>query len=78
MENLENIPIQIIKMKKVFKIALVGLGQVGCYLLNELNTKKKILKLKLEKKYKLQQFQQEIKTKKEILKQIKVYFIQTL
>jgi homoserine dehydrogenase len=28
-------------MKKEFNIAVVGLGQVGIYLLNELNTKKK-------------------------------------
>ena len=36
-------------MKKI-NIAVVGLGQIGNYLLNELNTKKKILKLKLVKK----------------------------
>ena len=28
-------------MKKIYNIAVVGLGQVGIYLLNELNTKKK-------------------------------------
>ena len=28
-------------MKKKYNIAVVGLGQVGIYLLNELNTKKK-------------------------------------
>ena len=38
-------------MKNNINIAVVGLGQVGSYLLNELNTKKKkILSLKLEKK----------------------------
>ena len=31
-------------MKKIYNIAVVGLGQVGIYLLNELNSKKKILK----------------------------------
>ena len=31
-------------MKKIYNIAVVGLGQVGIYLLNELSTKKKILK----------------------------------
>ena len=31
-------------MKKVFNIAVVGLGQVGIYLLNELNLKKKKLR----------------------------------
>ena len=29
-------------MKKIVNIAVVGLGQVGIYLLNELNTKKNI------------------------------------
>ena len=28
-------------MKNIINIAVVGLGQVGIYLLNELNTKKK-------------------------------------
>ena len=28
-------------MNKIINIAVVGLGQVGIYLLNELNTKKK-------------------------------------
>ena len=37
-------------MKNIINIAVVGLGQVGIYLLNELNLKKKILRLKLEKK----------------------------
>ena len=32
-------------MKKIYNIAVVGLGQVGIYLLNELNIKKKNLKL---------------------------------
>ncbi len=36
-------------MKKVFNIAIVGLGQVGCYLLNELNTKKKDIEIKTGK-----------------------------
>ena len=31
-------------MKKIYNIAVVGLGQVGIYLLNQLNTKKKLLK----------------------------------
>ena len=31
-------------MKKIYNIAVVGLGQVGIYLLNELNHKKKVLK----------------------------------
>ena len=36
-------------MKKI-NIAVVGLGQIGNYLMNELNKKKKTLNLKLEKK----------------------------
>ena len=37
-------------MKKNFNIAIVGLGQIGCYLLNELNTKKKDILNKTGKK----------------------------
>ena len=37
-------------MKNDINIAVVGLGQVGIYLLNELNTKKKKSNLKLERK----------------------------
>ena len=37
-------------MKKIFNIAIVGLGQVGCYLLNELNNKKKDILTKTGKK----------------------------
>jgi len=37
-------------MKKIFNIAVIGLGQVGCYLLNELNNKKKDILTKTGKK----------------------------
>ena len=37
-------------MKKDFNIAVVGLGQIGCYLLNELITKKKDIFNKTGKK----------------------------
>ena len=37
-------------MNKSINIAVVGLGQVGSYLLNELNTKKKDIELKTGKK----------------------------
>ena len=37
-------------MKKTINIAVVGLGQVGSYLLNELNIKKKDIELKTVKK----------------------------
>ena len=33
-------------MKKIYNIAVVGLGQVGIYLLNELNNKKKSIEIK--------------------------------
>ncbi|MDB0046032.1 homoserine dehydrogenase [Candidatus Pelagibacter sp.] len=37
-------------MKNIINIAVVGIGQVGIYLLNELNTKKKDIELKTGKK----------------------------
>ena len=37
-------------MKNIINIAVIGLGQVGIYLLNELNTKKKDIELKTGKK----------------------------
>mgnify|MGYP003326341416 CR=1 FL=1 len=37
-------------MKNNINIAVVGLGQVGSYLLNELNTKRKDIELKTGKK----------------------------
>jgi homoserine dehydrogenase len=37
-------------MNKIINIAVIGLGQVGIYLLNELNTKKKDIELKTGKK----------------------------
>ena len=37
-------------MKNVFNIAVIGLGQVGIFLLNELNKKKKDIELKTGKK----------------------------
>ena len=37
-------------MKNIINIAVVGLGQVGIYLLNELNLKKKDIEIKTGKK----------------------------
>ena len=37
-------------MKNIINIAVVGLGQVGIFLLNELKTKKKDIELKTGKK----------------------------
>ena len=39
-------------MNKIINIAVIGLGQVGIYLLNELNTKKEDIELKTGKKNK--------------------------
>ena len=38
------------KMNKIIKIAIIGLGQVGIYLYNELNIKKKEIEKKTGKK----------------------------
>ena len=65
-------------MKKIINIAVVGLGQVGIYLLNELNSKKKTLKLKLARKLKLLLSQLGILIKKDSLKLIKKYSIKIL
>ena len=40
-------------MKKVYNIAIVGLGQIGNYLLNELNLKKKDIFVKTGKRINL-------------------------
>ena len=40
-------------MKKNVNIAVIGLGQIGNYLLNELNIKKKDIELKTGKKIKI-------------------------
>jgi homoserine dehydrogenase len=47
-------------MNKSINIAVVGLGQVGSYLLNELNTKKKISNLKQVRRLMLLPYQLEI------------------
>ncbi len=65
-------------MKKKVNIAVVGLGQIGNYLLNELYKKKTISKLKLGKKFKLLLFQQKILIKKENIKLIKKFFLRIL
>ena len=51
-------------MKKIFNIAIVGLGQVGCYLLNELNTKKKDIEIKTGKRIKVVAISAKNKNKK--------------
>ena len=37
-------------MSNIINIAVIGLGQIGIYLLNELNTKKKEIEIKTGKK----------------------------
>tara|TARA_B100000686_G_scaffold81530_1_gene88009 strand:+ start:2181 stop:3470 length:1290 start_codon:yes stop_codon:yes gene_type:complete len=51
-------------MKKSFNIAVVGLGQVGSYLLNELNSKKKDIEIKTGKKIKVVAISAKNKNKK--------------
>ena len=51
-------------MKKNFNIAIFGLGQIGGYLLNELNIKKKDIELKTGKKIKLVAISAKNKNKK--------------
>ena len=64
-------------MKNVVNIAVVGLGQIGIYLLNELNTKKKDIELKTGKKINVVAVSARSITKREDLKLIKKYFIKT-
>jgi homoserine dehydrogenase len=62
-------------MNKSINIAVVGLGQVGSYLLNELNTKKKDIELKTGKKINVVAISARNINKKDNLKLIKEYFI---
>ena len=40
-------------MRSYINIAVIGLGQIGSYVLNELNTKKKDIEIKTGKKIKV-------------------------
>ncbi len=55
-------------MKKKLNIAVVGLGQVGIYLLNELNIKKKEIELKTGKKIEIVAVSAKNKNKKRLFK----------
>ena len=44
---------QMIKMKKITNIAIIGLGQIGSYLYNELKIKKKEIEKKTGRKIKV-------------------------
>jgi homoserine dehydrogenase len=62
-------------MNKSINIVVVGLGQVGSYLLNELNTKKKDIELKTGKKINVVAISARNINKKDNLKLIKKYFL---
>ena len=62
-------------MKNVINIAVVGLGQVGIYLLNELNTLKKDIELKTGKKINVVAVSARSIKKKEDSRLIKKYSI---
>ena len=64
-------------MKNIINIAVVGQGQVGIYLLNELNTKKKDIELKTGKKINVVAVSARSISKKEDLKLIRKYFLKT-
>ena len=63
-------------MKNKINIAVVGLGQIGNYLMNELISKKKDIELKLEKKLIWSLYQQKILIRKENLKLIEKFFLE--
>ena len=60
-------------MKNSVNIAIIGLGQIGIYLYNELRSKKKKLREKPEKKLLLLLFQQKIRIKNENFKFKKIF-----
>ena len=61
-------------MNKFTNIAIVGLGQIGNYLYNELNTKKKDIEIKTGKKIKIVAISAKNKNKKRIFKLDKKIF----
>ncbi len=65
-------------MNNIINIAVVGLGQVGIYLLNELNTKKKDIELKTGQKINVVAVSAKDINKKDNLKLIRKYFLKIL
>ena len=61
-------------MNNSINIAVVGLGQIGIYLLNELNTKKKEIKIKTGKNIYVTAISAKNINKKENLRSTKRYF----
>ena len=78
MEKKVNILDTWINMNKEFNIAIVGLGQIGSYFYNELNTKKKDIELKTGKKIKIVAISAKNKIKKENLELTKKYSTEIL
>ena len=62
-------------MKKNVNIAIIGLGQIGSYLLNELNTKKKDIEIKTGKKIKIEAISAKSINKKRNFKINKKFFL---
>ena len=63
-------------MKKITNIAIVGLGQIGVYLYNELRIRKKQIENKTGNKIKVVAISAKNKIKKENLVLIKKFFTQ--
>ena len=57
-------------MKNNFNIAIIGLGQIGIYLYNELNSKKKEIEIKTGKKINVVAISAKNKNKKIFFTQI--------
>ena len=65
-------------MKNNVNIAIVGLGQIGIYLYNELNIKKKDIEIKTGKKIKIVAISAKNRNKKEDFQYLKKFFIKIL
>ena len=63
-------------MNNMINIAVVGLGQVGIYLYNELNSKKKEIEIKTGKKINIVAISAKIKIRKGDLRLIRKFFTQ--
>ena len=67
-----------ISNKKNINIAIIGLGQIGIYLYNELLKKKKEIEIKTGKKINIVAISAKNRNKKRRLKSIKKFFSQIL
>ena len=65
-------------MKKKINIGIIGLGQIGIYLYNEINLKKKEILTKTGKLIRIVAVSAKNQKKKENLKLIKKFFIKIL